>query len=80
MLWLASSGVPAGVEVPRLAAGELAGPQAERIIANTATIKKILFISTFLSKNLKKSFHLFRLNNTARLIWGDFSHPLLTQN
>ena len=36
-------------EVPRLGAGELAGPQAARTMANTVIINKFFFISTFVS-------------------------------
>lgn len=36
-------------EAPRLAAGELAGPQAARTMANTAIINEFLFISIFVS-------------------------------
>ena len=80
MLWPTGSWFPTGVEVARLAAGEIAGPQAERATANTAIMNRFLFISTFLSKKLKMLIHLFVLNNTGRLIWGHSSHPLLTRN
>ena len=42
--------------------------------------QKIIGHHLFLSKNLKMLIHLFGLNNIGRIIWGDSSRPLLTQN